>query len=252
MKRVMLALVMLMLVASPASACIGARQAAMGWAGVAISDDATCSYWNPAATVWAKDGAFYSSADNETAIAIKYDKYGFHFVDEGRKYFSLSYSHQLSEYQAIGLGLGWQFPAPVFYDDFNDDGFKLERISGTEGSEDYNGPEIDFSYFAKRGGLQYGVLCQGANVRPAIAVVGDYVTLSGCIYDLLDYFGVRHIRAGIEIAPFPSFSVAPSVRCGYNGYDEAVVCGVGLQVLFISFDFANINNQDIWNITCVF
>lgn len=34
MKRVILALVVLLVVASPVNACIGARQAAMGWAGL--------------------------------------------------------------------------------------------------------------------------------------------------------------------------------------------------------------------------
>jgi len=52
MRKFVLCLVMVLTFASPAAACIGARQAAMGWCGVAISDDATASYWNPAALVW--------------------------------------------------------------------------------------------------------------------------------------------------------------------------------------------------------
>jgi len=47
MRKFVLCLVLVLTFASPAAACIGARQAAMGWCGVASSDDAAAAYWNP-------------------------------------------------------------------------------------------------------------------------------------------------------------------------------------------------------------
>ena len=104
-RHTVICVLLLTLFASPASACIGARHAAMGWCGVAISDDATASYWNPAALVWARDGFVYDSIYNRTAFAVKRGKYALHCCDECDKiYFDISRGFQINEKSAWEIG----------------------------------------------------------------------------------------------------------------------------------------------------
>lgn len=214
MRKFVICLVMLLLVASPASACIGARQAAMGWAGVAISDDATCSYWNPAALVWARDGVMYDSILDRTAIAIKHDCYGFHLSNEWDKFYCLvSYGKQLTNNSAFGFNVGWEEDNTYY--------------------SSYKGPAADLSYVWSKDNLTLAVLAQNiGNIRPAIAYKNDFAVITANVYDMLDLCQLRHFQIGMEITPIPYFAL----RAGYNQYYGSFVYGIGFNADFLSLD----------------
>jgi hypothetical protein len=227
MRKFVVCLVMLLLVASPAAACIGARQAAMGWAGVAISDDATASYWNPAALVWAKDGVFYDNISNRTAIAAKYQHYGFFLVDEWDKsYCLLSHGIQLTENSAFGFNIGWEHH--------------------TAGFCSYNGPSADLSYVWAKDGVTIAVLAQNfGNIRPALAYSNQCIVITASAYDLLNLCQLRHFQTGIEIVPVSFLAV----RGGYNSLYDGFAYGVGLNASLVSLDFVSILNKISFSIT---
>ena len=235
MSKFVVCLVMLLLVTSPASACIGARQAAMGWCGVAISDDATCSYWNPAALVWAKDGFMYGSIWGSTELAAKYGSFGFHYVDQWDKwYWCISYGHQLDTDTAIGFNVGW-----------------LNYAYG------HHYPSLDIAYLHKHNNFTFGVLAQNlGNIRPEIAYSTDYITISVGLYDLFDIckhynddgISLRDLHAGIELRPVSFLAL----RGGYNSDYEDLIYGVAIKTSFLTLDFVHIEEVDCFSITCIF
>ena len=229
MRKFVICLVMLLLVASPASACIGARQAAMGWAGVAISDDATASYWNPAAMVWAKDGVMYDNIYDRTAIAATYDRFGLCYVDDWDKTYSyFAVSHKLSESEAVGISVGTFDAKP------------------TSLRSDYHGPTLSASYLAKSGHFRYGLLLHnGLSVRPGIAYITKLLTVSVEVYDLFSAFWTSHYRVGIEINPLSFLAL----RAGFNQYDNASYYGVGLISPYCSLDFVKTPYGDYYSLS---
>ena len=214
MRKFVICLVMLLLVASPASACIGARYAALGWSGVAIADDATASYWNPAALVWAKDGLLWENIRNRKVIAIKEDNIGFHFVGtSGQTYWRVSYGHQLASNSALGINVGWN----DFYNSISD----------------YNGPSVDVSYTLRSGNMIFAILGQNiGNIRPSIAYQDDYITITADAYDVLELCPLRHYRAGIELVPISFLSL----RWGYESLYDEYAYGIGFEASFASVD----------------
>jgi len=233
---VVIASILALIAVFPAQGCIGARQAAMGWCGVAISDDATASYWNPAAMVWAKDGVMYDNIGGGTAIAAKYHNYGFFFVDEWDKaYCLLSHGIQLTENSAFGFNVGWE--------------------THTAGFCRYNGPAADLSYIWTKNGLTLAMLAQNlGNIRPEIAYNTDYITIAAGAYDLFDicqYFdddgrSLRDFHAGIELRPVSFLAL----RGGYNDDCEYLFYGVGICSSFFSLDFMYIGGYDYFSVTC--
>lgn len=230
MKQIILALVVLMMVATPVDACIGARQAAMGWCGVAISDDATASYWNPAALVWAKDGMFYGSIWGGADFAIKINNTGFHCVkDWDKQYFSISYGHPINNRTAIGCNLGW-----------------CSYVDG------YQYPSLDFSFLYKFNNFTFGVLAQNVkNIRPEIAYSTDFITIAAGFYDLFDickhfnYSGIslQDFHAGLELRPISILAL----RAGYNT-DFGYTWGVGINFKSIEFNLVSIYDEICYSI----
>ncbi len=230
MRKFVLCLVMVLTFASPAAACIGARQAAMGWCGVAISDDATCSYWNPAALVWAKDGFMYGSIWGGKYFAAKYGSFGFHHVDQWDKWYcKMSYGHRLNTHSAVGFNLGWAYYNSCI--------------------PPYNGPSADVSYLYRVDGFLFGVLAQNlGNIRPEIAYSTEFITLSAGIYDLLNVCSLRDFHVGVEIRPFPVLAL----RGGYNSDYEDLIYSAALKTSFLTMDFVRIEGIDCFSITCIF
>lgn len=221
MKRSIIYLVLLICVSTPANACIGARQAAMGWSGVAIADDATCSYWNPAAIVWAKDGFMYESIWGSTDLAAKYGSFGFHYVNERDKwYYLVSYGKQLTNNSAFGFNVGWE-EVNTYY-------------------SSYKGPAADLSFVWSKDNLTLAVLAQNiGNIRPAIAYKNDFAVITANVYDMLDLCQLRHFQIGMEITPIPYFAL----RAGYNQYYACLTYGVGFTASILSLDIAWLNND---------
>ena len=227
MKKIIICLVMLLTIASPAYACIGARQAAMGWSGVAISDDATCSYWNPAALVWANEGFMYGSIWGSKDFAAKYGNFGFHYVQYWNKsYWQVGYGHLIDNNTAIGFNIGW-----------------------SEYDYGHPHPSADLSFAYKHDNVSFGVLAQDfINIRPEIAYSTDFVTLSAGIYDLLNAYSVRDFHVGVEMRPFPVFAL----RGGYNSDYEDLIYGAALKTSFLTLDFVHIGEVDCFGITYKF
>jgi hypothetical protein len=221
MRKFALCLVMLLMVASPASACIGARQAAMGWCGVAISDDATCSYWNPAALVWAKDGVLWENISHKTVFAIKEDNCGFHYVDAWDKtYFAFSYAVPFVHSSSFGINIGvmeQDYLTSDWMECFYRDGKRLS---------------LDLSYFIKYGSISCGLLAQDlGNIRPGLSYSNNFLVAAVEYYDMFDVLDMRCWRFGIELNP-----VSPlSLRFGYNE-DDGNSYGIGFEVSFGKFD----------------
>jgi len=235
MRKFVLCMVMVLTFASPAAACIGARQAAMGWCGVAISDDATTSYWNPAALVWARDGFMYGSIWGSTDLAAKYGSFGFHYVADWDKwYWRISYGHQLDTDTAIGFNVGW--------------------FNYTYG---HHHPSLDIAYLHKHNNFTFGVLAQNlGNIRPEIACNTDHVTISVGLYDLFDIckhynddgISLRDLHAGIELRPVSFLAL----RGGYISNYDNLTYGVAIKTSFLTLDYVRIEEVNCFSITCIF
>jgi len=63
------------LIPKPAAACVGARQLAMGGAFIAIADDASAVYWNPAGLVQLKNIEFTYTRTMNNRDKINYDDF---------------------------------------------------------------------------------------------------------------------------------------------------------------------------------
>jgi hypothetical protein len=226
MKKVLISVVLIFMLSSPSLGCIGARQAAMGWAGVAISDDATVSYWNPA-NIWAKDGFYWENFGERTALAIKQSNYGFHYVDEWDKtYWRLSYGNKTSNNSAFGISVGWEEYHGYF--------------------SDYKGPSADISYIYKKDHFTYAILAQNiGNIRPTIAYQNNFITITTSIYDIFNLCPLRHFQTGIEVTPIPFISF----RGGYNGFYEIFTYGIGVKTSFMSLDLVHLFNENHYSIT---
>jgi hypothetical protein len=230
MKKIIICLAMVLTFASPAAACIGARQAAMGWCGVAISDDATASYWNPAALVWAKDGFMYGSIWGSKDFAAKYDASGFHYVDEWDKWYCrIGYGYQLNKNLAVGFNVGWAEYNNCY--------------------PPYNGLSADLSLIYRNGHFALGLLAQNiGNIRPEIAYSTEFVTLSAGIYDLLNVCSLQDLHVGVEIRPFPILAL----RGGYNSDYEDLIYGIAIKTSFLTLDYVRIEEVNCFSITCIF
>ena len=231
MRKFVICLVMLLLVSSPASACIGARQASMGWAGVAISDDATASYWNPAALVWAKDGFMYGSIWGSKDFAAKYDSFGFHYVQDWNKsYWQVGYGHLIDNNTAIGFNIGW-----------------------SEYDYGHPHPSADLSFAYKRDNVSFGVLAQDfINIRPEFAYSTKYITIVVGSYDLFDmcrHFNddggsLQKVYTGLELRPTSYLAL----RGGRNSGYEELIYGAGISLSFFRLDFAHIMKEDCFSV----
>ena len=229
-RRAVVCVLLFILFAAPVQGCIGARQAAMGWCGVAISDDATASYWNPAALVWAKDGFMYGSIWDSTDLAAKYGSFGFHYVDEWDKWYCrIGYGYQLNKNLAVGFNVGWAEYNNCY--------------------PPYNGPSADLSLIYRNGHFALGLLAQNiGNIRPEIAYSTEFVTLSAGIYDLLNVGSLRDFHVGVEIRPFPILAL----RGGYNSDYEDLIYGVAIKTSFLTLDYVRIEEVNCFSITCIF
>jgi len=226
---------MLTLVSIPAQGCIGARQAAMGWAGVAISDDATASYWNPATFPWARNGLFCENIYDNIAIALKHDEWGFAFADQYDKtYFEFSHSFMLSSNTAIGIAAGWHADKRNEPNIIICDGYILVPVPQTIANL-YNGPMASVSFISVHDYINFGVLLQGITVRPGICLKTDGLAVSGEIYDLFGICDNFHYRFGVEFTPVSFLSL----RGGYNSEHERVTYGVGIRASFVSIDMVH-------------
>lgn len=237
MKRSIIYLVLLICVSTPANACIGARHAAMGWCGVAMSDDATASYWNPAAMVWAKDGVMYDTIWDRTALAWKYNNFGFHYVDELDKWYCrIGYGYQLNKNLAVGFNVGWAEYNNCY--------------------PPYNGPSADLSLIYRNGDFSLGLLAQNiGNIRPEIAYNTEHFTVAAGFYDLFDSIGYfykynpyRRLCIGAEIRPVSFLAL----RGGYISNYNNLTYGVAIKTSFLTLDYVRIEEVNCFSITCIF
>lgn len=223
MRRIVICLLLLFITASPAGACIGARYAGIGWCGVAVADDATASYWNPAALVWASDGFAYDSIYNRTAFAVKRGKYALHYCNEWDKiYFDISRGFQINENSAWGLSVGYYY-AKQFFPYCN-----------------YRGICPSVSYFYKiNPNLSFGVLLQGmCNLRPGVCYKNERLLISIEYYDLLDVYELQNFHAGVEI-----YLLDLTLRIGYDR--DVLRYGLGIKNKKCTFDAYWENNSSL-------
>lgn len=230
MKRIIVVLIAVFVVVSPASACIGARQAAMGWSGVATSNDAMASYWNPAALPLAQDSIIYDNTIDRIIFAAKYDSYGFHYVNQPEmKHVNIGYGHHFS-FGSIGVNIG------------------LGEYYGYRTS--YKSPNLDISYFYQTPHVSFGLLIQNVvNIRPSIAFHNRYLVVTAELYDILDMYDYyRHYRVGIEISPFSFLSL----RAGYNELYDNISYGVGLRTSFAVIDMVYLDDKYYYSISLLY
>src|SRR5690554_2584417 len=215
MRRIVICLLLLFITASPAGACIGARYAGIGWCGVAVADDATASYWNPAALVWASDGFVYDNIYKRTAFAYKQGKYGVHGCDDwGKTYFDISCGFQINENSAWGLSIGYHYAKYSFVTAY------------------YRGIFPSVSYIHKiTPNLNFGVLLQGLhNLRPGVCYQNKYFLLSIESYDLLSISVPAEFKIGVEFYPLDFLVLRTSFNDGVMKY------GFGIKNQKYSFD----------------
>lgn len=213
-RQVIICMLLFILFATPVDACIGARYAGLGWCGVAVADDATASYWNPAALVWASDGFTYDNIYKRTAFAYKQGKYAVHCCNEWDKiYFDISRGFQLNENSAWGLSVGYYY-AKQFFPYCN-----------------YRGIRPSVSYFYKiNPNLSFGVLLQGmCNLRPGVCYKNDRFLISIEYYDLLNICESQNLHAGIEIYLLDFLTLRVS-------NDENIIIGFGIKNDKYTFD----------------
>ena len=223
MRQVIVCLVLIVLFAAPVDGCIGARYAGLGWCGVAVADDATASYWNPAALVWASDGFVYDSIYNRTAFAVKRGKYALHYCDEWNKiYFDISRGFQINENSAWGLSVGYYYAKQFsFYCS-------------------YRGITPSVSYYHKISpALSFGVLLQGmCNLRPGVCYKNERLLVSIEYYDLLDVYELQNFHAGVEI-----YLLDLTLRIGYDR--DVLRYGLGIKNKKCTFDAYWENNSSL-------
>ena len=237
MRQVIVCLVLIGLFAAPVDACIGARYAGLGWCGVAIADGPEASYWNPAAFAWARDGVMYGSIFGSKDFAAKYGNWGVHYVQDWDKWYSgIGYGFQIENNMAIGFNLGWC--------SYNDEYYN--HISEI--------PFLDISFIYKQGNFVYGTLLQNiVNVRPEVAYITDYITITAGFYDLVNLSSIfyeesfHNFHMGIELR-LNSFL---ALRGGYNSKYDRLLYGVGLVFKHCKIDLVNIDDEIYFTFTFV-
>jgi len=213
MRKFVLCLVMVLTFASPAAACIGARQAAMGWCGVAIANDASVAYWNPSRIPFLDSQAsldvFISTYYN--APRLWYTSQSFingknigvtHGVSLNREYFMFSYAYALSDRFALSTGLSFDFNSR----EYQGNGLLL---SGT-----YQGDKFTFA-----------CLAQDMNIRPSVAITTSLLGICFEVYDMLNHYGFQHVRVGGQFILGPIF-----ISSGYNTKEQYATFGVGINI----------------------
>ena len=180
--------------------------------------------------VWAIDGFYIGRIYTSNEFAFKYNKLGFHFVDNWQHtYFAMSYAQQINANSAWGINIGWN--------DFS------------RSDENYVGPSLDLSYITKCDNLTLGLLLQnGYNVRPGIAYKNEYLLVTFEGYDLLNLYDFSHFLIGAELTPFPFIAF----RIGYDQLYNDFTYGVGIKTSLFSLDYAHIFNEDCFSLSLFF
>jgi hypothetical protein len=190
-----------LLIAAPYSyACVGARAMGMGGAFIAVSDDASAAYWNPAGLTQLKVPEFTYTRTLYNRDEVNYDDFvsiatplrvgdrnwgavGFSFINSGQisplvettdRWYWLSYGVNVSDNVSLGANLRKQ-------------NFKME-LPGLGLSDRDSIIAADLGLLWKLNKFSFGVLLQNANA-PEIelfGVKGKYV---------------RNLRAGIAFRP---------------------------------------------------
>lgn len=203
----MLTAILMIISSNITEACIGARAAAMGHAGVASQMDATVVYWNPAMLPWAEPGISIG-----VVRPLKYDylsisggNIGFLYVDEEWDPYT-HFSVGLEIFQNFSIGCSFGI-AHSFLDDT-----WLPYISPAIAWKSNNSNNITF-----------GVLLQTmTNLRPALSFSTTNFLLVAEYYDLLNYYDVRRLRLGVECRYQNLF-----LRCGSEITSKDVIKNIG-------------------------
>lgn len=222
MRKFVLCLVLTFLIANPVNACIGAKQAAMGWAGVASSDDAAAAYWNPSKIPFSNNqvslDVFYGTYPNKprlwyTSESFSNNNLGItHGVNVKREYLMISYAFALSKEIAFSAGTSFDF---------------IDR--------EYQGNALILSGTYQRNRLTIACLAQDMNIRPSLAITTNDIIICLEIYDALNYYDFLHVRVGGELN-MGLFKF----RAGYNSEDRHLTYGFGIKIAKYTVDFAHL------------
>jgi hypothetical protein len=236
MRKFVLCFVLLFMLASPSYACIGARQAAMGWAGVACSDDATVAYWNPALIPFTKSGVSFDtfcSVIPNCNPRILFTSQSFignhigitHTVNQTREYYMISYAQQVFDDFSLSVGVSIDF--------------KYGQ---------YQGYSLIFSGVCKHDWLTLAVLAQDTNIRPSVAIATGHIIVCLEVYDAANLYERRHLRLGSEV----NFSQL-AIRVGYTtreGLNETsgFSYGLGVNISDLKIDFTKFK-EDLYGVS---
>jgi hypothetical protein len=195
---------------------------------VAISDDATVAYWNPAALVWVDNNVsvqLYDPDDLQKHIAVKSGNVGLYLTKTWRRYYGqFAYAYVLNDSSSLGIALGGSAPNNCF----DNNCYSMTSVS----------------YLGNYKNLRYGFLLQDFyNFRPGIAYLGKYTTISAEVYSLFDP-GFRSLRSGIEIFVLPWVCVRFGQETHQSGYKD-FMCGLGISTNRFSVDWAKWDNSEL-------
>jgi hypothetical protein len=227
MRKIIITILFILCLACPALGCIGARSTGMGWAQVAIVDDATMAYWNPSKLANNESLGFVFGNEGYERYyeAVIYRNFGLmHHIKNNRleEYFFLSYGIKISNIFSLGIGIG-QYNKTIlvpYYDDKIDRSLMLSLSAG-----------FDFQR------LQLGLLVQDVNLRPSVAYKTDSLIICLEGYDILNYYDFRHYRAGLEYKLF--FIKLRSGIHTYPGCSLVKSFGIGIEpIKNVSIDYA--------------
>jgi hypothetical protein len=217
---------------APAPACVGARALGMGGAFVAVADDTSATYWNPAALPYLPEKsatymhvfneninyqnyfAYVQTLDDKSAVGLSYLTYQLipaismydSSISWGETWYWLSYGVEVAEGTALGVNL-------KFIEDnleVVESGVELPISADTDMG-------LDVGVFSHVGdNVTLGLLIQNANEpdtqingvtaatwgrnwRPGAAVkLEDGVTIATEVYDAFNDMDARGVRFGIE------------------------------------------------------
>jgi hypothetical protein len=214
MVRVLVGVLLVLLLANPAQACMGARAFGMGFANEPT--DATATYWAPA-LLEEVDSLFvvgYCDKPNQfvSYLGLDFGNWGFMFVrsDDGNyDYSQIAYGGQISEHLYAGIAWGNVNNLNLVY--------------------------LDDSWFVS-------LLVQDWHPRVTAAYSTERLTLACEIYDLMDHIELRHIRLGMECR-FNNLSLRCGCEYGFRDHEPIFFVGVGFKINDVKFDFACSTNN---------